>query len=80
MHKTTIDKIEKALRAHTNYKGKKSFCCGSYLNIMDRLAYSYPGTLSEKVSNLLDDYFKKVNVSNLSEAFERLEKMDDRIN
>ena len=69
-----IKKIEQALRLHINYAGKPSG--GKYNKIMDRLAYGYSGAPGIKVSKLLNDYYKKVNVSNLDEALDRLRKMD----
>tara|TARA_R110002153_G_scaffold243055_1_gene398341 strand:+ start:263 stop:490 length:228 start_codon:yes stop_codon:yes gene_type:complete len=69
-----IEIIEYALRLHINYQGKSS--SGKYLEIMDQQAIGYPGSLAIKVSSLLDDYFKKVKVANLSEALERLRKGD----
>ena len=72
MTKATIKEIEKALRLHINYKGISSG--GEYLRIMDRLACCYSGAPAQKVSKLLDDYFKEVNVSNLNESLERLRK------
>ncbi len=69
-----IEIIEYALRLHINYQGKSS--SGKYLEIMDQQAIGYPGAPAIKVSSLLDDYFKKVKVANLSEALERLRKED----
>ena len=69
-----IPEIEKALRLHINYVGKPSG--GKYLKIMDREASAYSGAPGIKVSKLLDDYYKKVNVSNLDEALSRLRKID----
>ena len=69
-----ITQIEKALRLHINYVGKPSN--GKYLKIMDFEASRYTGAPGIKVSKLLDDYFKKVNVSNLDEALSRLRKID----
>lgn len=72
-----IPKIEEALRLHINYVGKSSG--GKYLKIMDRKASVYSGAPGIKVSKLLDDYYKKVNVSNLDEALSRLRKIDNII-
>lgn len=69
-----ITEIEKALRLHINYIGKPSN--GKYLKIMDREAYSYSGSPAIKVSKLLNDYFKKVGVTNLDEALNRLRNID----
>lgn len=72
-----ITEIEKALRLHINYLGKSNQ--GRYLKIMDREASVYSGAPGIKVSKLLNDYFKKVNVSNLDEALSRLRKIDNII-
>lgn len=72
-----IPKIEEALRLHINYVGKSSG--GKYLKIMDEAAFSYSGAPGIKVSKLLNDYYKKVNVSNLDEALSRLRKIDNII-
>lgn len=69
--------IEKALRLHINYVNKPSN--GKYLEIMDKQAIGYSGPPSVKVSKLLNDYYKKVNVSNLDEALNRLRKIDNII-
>ena len=70
MNDLTITEIEKALKLHINYKGISSG--GKYLKIMDRLAFHYSGAKGQKVSKLLEDYYKVVNVSNLEEALQRL--------
>ena len=72
-----INEIERALRLHLNYQGKCSN--GKYLEIMDRQAIGYRGAPGIKVSKLLDDYYKKVDVSNLDEALNRLRKIDNLI-
>ena len=72
-----IPKIEEALRLHINYVGKPSG--GKYLKIMDREASVYSGAPGIKVSKLLDDYYKKVGVTNLDEALSRLRKIDNII-
>jgi len=72
-----IPKIEEALRLHINYVGKSSN--GKYLKIMDREAFSYSGAPGIKVSKLLNDYYKKVGVTNLDEALSRLRKIDNLI-
>lgn len=69
-----IERIEEALRLHINYKGIPSN--GRYLTIMDSMTYSYSGAPGIKVSKLLDDYYKKVGVSNLDEALQRLREID----
>lgn len=74
MNKTRIEKVEAALRLHCNYLGKYS--CRRYLKAMDELAAGYSGSLSEKVSKLLDDYYKKVGVLDLNEALLRLREID----
>jgi hypothetical protein len=71
------NEIEKALRLHINYVGKSSN--GKYLNIMDWLASGYTGSKGQKVSKLLNDYYKLVGVSNLEEALDRLRKEDNII-
>jgi hypothetical protein len=70
LSKETIAKIEYALKLHISYAGKPSN--GKYLEIMDSLTYNYIGAPGIRVSNLLDDYFKNVKVSNLNEAINRL--------
>lgn len=75
MKNLNITEIERALRLHINYKGKSSG--GKYLKIMDSLTYSYKGAPGIRVSNMLDDYYKVVNVSNLEEALNRLRKLED---
>ena len=72
-----MPEIEQALKLHINYIGKPSN--GKYLKIMDREASRYSGAPGIKVSKLLDDYYKKVNVSNLDEALSRLRKIDNII-
>ena len=64
-----IAKIGNALKYHSNYNGD---CSGRYLELIDKLTYNYTGAPGIRVSKLLDDYFKKVNVSNLQEAINRL--------
>ena len=75
LSKQTILKIDEALKLHINYKGISSN--GKYLKIMDSLTYNYTGAPGIRVSKILDDYFKCVNVSNLSEALERLRKLEN---
>jgi len=69
-----IERIEEALRLHINYKGIPSN--GKYLEIMDSMTYMYSGAPGIRLSKMLDDYFKKVNVSNLDEALQRLREID----
>jgi diacylglycerol kinase family enzyme len=68
--KETISKIENALKLHINYEGKSSN--GKYLKLMDELTVNYPGPRGLALSNMLDDYYKQVGVSNLEEAFNKL--------
>jgi len=70
-----IETIEQALRLHINYVGKPSN--GRYLEIMDNEAYRYTGAPGIKISKLLDNYFKQVNVENLTGALDRLRKIDN---
>jgi hypothetical protein len=72
MHAETIKEIERALTYHSNYNGDTT---DRYLAIMDRLAGCYSGSKSQKVSKLLDDYYKAVGVESLSEAIARLKKI-----
>ena len=74
----TIAKIEENLRLHINYKGVSSG--GKYLQEMDKLTYGYSGPRGLALSNMLDDYFKQVGVSNLDEALNRLRKEDETEN
>lgn len=76
MHTNTIKEIEEALKLHINYSGHPSG--GRYLQIMDRLACNYKGAPAFKVSSLLDDYFKSVDVVNLKQAIDRL-KLKEKI-
>jgi len=70
-----IETIEQALRLHINYVGKPSN--GRYLEILDKEAYQYTGAPGIKISKLLDNYFKQVNVENLTGALDRLRKIDN---
>lgn len=77
--KDTIQRIEKALTLHLNYRMRldakginEPKPRGSYLNTMDMLAWHYSGSKSQKVSKLLDEYYKAVNVVDLDAAIERL--------
>lgn len=65
-----LQQIEKALTLHSDYEGTPGK--GNYLKKMDLLAANYTGSLSQKVSKLLDDYYNHVGVKNLDEALERL--------
>ena len=51
---------------------------GKYLRMMDSLSFNYTGASSQKISGLLDDYFKEVQVQNLSEAIARLQNKKDK--
>ena len=72
-----IPKIEEALRLHINYVGKSSV--GKYLKIMEEVAFSYSGAPGIKVCKLINDYYKKVGVTNLNEALSRRRKIDNII-
>ena len=74
MHKTLVTQIEEALKLHINYTGHSSG--GRYLQIMDRLAWNYSGAPAQKVSALLEDYFKFVGAANLTEAISRLKEIE----
>lgn len=71
-----IQRIEEALRLHVNYKGISSN--GKYLDMMDSMAYNYSGAPAIRLSKMLDDYYKKVGVSNLDEALQRLREIDNK--
>ena len=68
----TILQIEKNLKLHINYDGISSG--GKYLREMDKLTHNYSGARGIALSNMLDDYYKQVGVSNLDEALDRLRK------
>lgn len=70
--KNYIKLIEEALQHHLNYNNPNRVN-GKYLRMMDSLSFNYTGHLSQKISGLLDDYFKEVQVQNLSEAIARLQ-------
>jgi hypothetical protein len=76
--KTLITDIERALKLHINYKGIPSN--GKYLKIMDTLTYNYTGAPGIRVSKLLNDYYKFVNVSCLDGALQRLRNLENSIN
>ena len=72
---TKLQAIENALRLHINYRGISSN--GEYLRVMDSLAaWGYSGSLSKKLSNMLNDYYKQVGVEDLGSALERLRNKD----
>lgn len=75
MNSLIIAQIDRALKLRRDYKGIPNR--GEYLQIMDRLAYGYRGAPAQKVSSLLDDYFKEVGVSNLKEALQRLRNLEN---
>lgn len=70
-----IQRVEEALRLHLNYRGVSSQ--GKYITMMDSMSHNYSGAPGIRVSKLLDDYYKKVGVSNLDEALERLRQIDN---
>jgi hypothetical protein len=72
--KNKINDIERALKLHINYKGIPSN--GKYLKIMDSLTYNYTGAPGIRVSKLLDDYYKFVNVLDLYASLERLRNLE----
>lgn len=74
MNSSVIKQIEEALTHHINYAGHST---GMYLKIMDRLAFNYTGAPAIKVSKLLNDYFKEVNVKTLDEAIKRLKGINN---
>ena len=71
-----IEKIESALKLHVNYKGISSN--GKYLREMDKLTYiyNYKGARGLALSNMLNDYYKIVGVSNLDQALKRLREKE----
>ena len=72
LSKATIKLIEEAPQHHLNYNNPNRIN-GKYLKMMDMLSFNYTGTPAQKFSGLLDDYFKEVQVQNLSEAIARLQ-------
>jgi len=78
MNTQTVQAINEAIKHHTNYpsqgKIKKS---RYYLDTMDRLALSYNArTSSERLSNLLKDYYDEIGVKNFNEAIKYLVELD----
>ena len=72
---TKIEAIESALRLHFDYRGISSN--GRYLKEMDALAsWGYNGSLSQKLSNMLNDYYKQIGVNDLNSALDRLRRME----
>lgn len=69
-----ITQIEKNLRLHINYKGISSG--NKYLREMDKITYEYPGARGLALSDMLDDYYKQVNVKDLDEALKRLRELE----
>ena len=45
---------------------------------MESLSFNYTGAPVQKISGLLDDYFKEVQVQNLSEAIIRLQNKENK--
>jgi len=64
-----VKQIDETLTYHINYGKHQS---DRYIKKMDKLAMFESGTLSQKVSSLLNKYYKKVDVENLNEAITRL--------
>ena len=71
-----VAKIEENLKLHINYNGTPSG--GKYTREMDKLTYDYLGPKGLALSDMLDDYFKQVGVSNLDEALNRLKQQDHK--
>ena len=79
MNTQTIEAIQKAIRHHTNFPNKKSQVSGYYLETMDRIALGYSGrTPSERLSNVLSEYYKTIGVKNLSEAINYIVKLESK--
>ena len=70
----TISLIERNLKLHINYKGVPSN--GKYIREMDKLTYNYLGARGIALSNMLDDYFTQVGVSDLENALKRLRRLE----
>ena len=77
LSKTTIKLVEEALQHYLNYNNPNRVN-GKYLRMMDSLSFNYTGASSQKISGLLDDYFKEVQVQNLSEAIARLQNKKEK--
>ena len=63
--------MKKLLQHHLNYNNPNRVN-GKYLRMMESLSFNYTGAPAQKISGLLDDYFKEVQVQNLAEAIVRL--------
>ena len=74
MNDGTIKRIEEAIPYHINYIRNLT---GQYLKRMDILAIGYSGSKSEKISSLLNIYYKVVGVSSLGEAITRLKRLNN---
>ena len=74
MNDGTIKRIEEAIPYHINYTGNLT---GQYLKRMNILAIGYSGSKSEKISSLLNIYYKVVGVSSLGEAITRLKRLNN---
>ena len=73
----TIKLVEEALQHHLNYNNPNRVN-SKYLRMMESLSFNYAGASAQKISGLLDDYFKEVQVQNLSEAITRLQNKKDK--
>ncbi len=72
MNDYLVSQVEDALTYHINY-GKHA--SETYLKKMDMLAFGEKGpTQSEKLSQLLNKYYKQANVKNLTEAIKNLKE------
>ena len=77
LSKATIKLIEEALQHHLNYN-KPNRVNSKYLRMMESLSFNYTGAPAQKIFGLLDDYFKEVQVQNLSEAIIRLQNKENK--
>jgi len=91
-----IEYIEKALTHHINYKtdfgGTPRSLAGvpkvpyspnsssDYLRVMDCISMGNKGSMSEKLSATLNEYFSIVGVKNLREALKRLADREKSLN
>jgi len=78
MNTQSVQAINEAIKHHTNYpsqgKTKKS---SYYLDTMDVLALSYDGrTSSERLSNLLEEYYLEIGVKSFNEAIKYIVELD----
>ena len=68
MTENIAKQIDKALKYYGVYSGAHQ---GEYLSTVDRLSNGYEGgSLSERVSSLIDDYLKTRNIASIKEASE----------